>query len=401
MKKPSAARIAMGALCLCAWMALPVYAAQPSKTPAPTASPRPLVRGARGKEVKAMQRRLSELGFNVSSSNAIFAEKTVLELLKFQRINGLAETGELDAETIAVLYGDAALSATPTPPPLSAEEPMPRTASALVKFATSRVGAGYVYGSVGDLCSPWFRKQGAELYPKYKDALLHIADQWDGREVYDCVGLLKAFLSHSEGDFPREWNTNVTGATKKWLTEMGTINTMPREPGILLFQLDPEDNSYMHMGVYTGGGRCVHARGHAYGVVEDPMPQLWTHWGRASWLTYDLPAEKAVPWKPYLAAGSVALVDSSYGGDLPIRAQPRSDGAFTGARLTNLTQITIDSVPNDPAAWYWRVVTGTDRKGNTVTGYVYAKDLTVAEALPERTPLPPPAPSPTPKPKKK
>ena len=109
------------------------------------------------------------------------------------------------------------------------------------------------------------------------------------------------------------------------------------------------------------------------------MPQLWTHWGRPLWLEYDLPAEEYAEWPPYLAAGDTALVDTSFGGDLAVRAFPRSTGAYTGARLSNQSLITIDAVPEAPEAWFWRKVTTTDRKGNSVTGYVYAKDLTAIQ----------------------
>jgi hypothetical protein len=155
---------------------------------------------------------------------------------------------------------------------------------------------------------------------------------------------------------------------------------MPKEPGILLLQKDPiKRNAYHHIGLYVGEGKCVHARGHAYGVVEDPMPQLWTHWARASWLTYDLPEEN-ITWASYLGVGDLAMVDTSFAGGLSLSSLPNTKGLSMGVRAANKTVVTIEEVPdvqNDPEAFYWRRITVQDKRGRSVTGYVYAKQLTV------------------------
>lgn len=346
---------------------------------APT--PKPLQRGVTNHEVKELQSRLSELGYTVRSINATFGENTYEELKKFQGANGFKETGVLDTKTKRILYSDAAIAATPSPKPFDPADRVPRTASELIAFVQGRIGSGYVYGSSGELCDARLREARAVLYPHYAKSLLGIAAQWDGGEVYDCVGLVKAFLGRSIGEFPETWNTNVIGAAKRWMSELEPIATMPREPGLLLLQMDPETGEFMHMGVYTGNGMCVHARGHMYGVVEDPMPQLWTHWARPSWLTFDIAAEKTTYWPPYLAGGDRALVDTSYGGDLPLYTLPSaSEGRFTGVRLTNKSTIIIDDIPDEENASFWRRVTSKDRRGKSVTGYVYAKDLTALPA---------------------
>lgn len=339
-------------------------------------TPKPLQRGITSDEVKDLQYRLSELGYTVRSKNATFGKNTHEELIKFQRANDLEETGVLDAKSKRILYSDAAIAATPTPKPFDPADRVPRTASELIAFVNGRVGSGYVYGSSGELCDLRLRESRATMYPHYAKSLMGIAAQWDGVEVYDCVGLVKAFLSRSIGEFPETWNTNVIGAAKRWMSELAPIDTMPREPGLLLLQMDPDTGEFMHMGVYTGNGMCVHARGHTYGVVEDPMPQLWTHWARPSWLEFDI-TEKDSYWPPYLAGGDRAIVDTSYGGDLPLYTLPSSsEGRFTGVRLTNKSIIVIEAVPDDENASFWRRVTTTDKRGNPVTGYVYAKDLT-------------------------
>ncbi|MCL2544762.1 MAG: hypothetical protein FWE77_02455 [Clostridia bacterium] len=253
---------------------------------------------------------------------------------------------------------------------------MPRTASALVQFCQEKVGKGYVFGSSGVVGSKYLREQNAARYPKHSRALLELAPRWDGIEVFDCVGLFKAFLNRSDGPYPPKWNTNVRGAVKRWFSEMDTIDTMPREPGIMLLQLSPGTRSFTHIGVYVGNGNCVHSRGHVYGVVEEPMPHLWTHWARPVWLEFDLPAEESAPWPPYLGAGDLAQVDTSFEGALSMLDRAPSDrGTTLGVRIPNKTYVRVEGVPLNIEDSWWRQVSYTNEEGETHTGYVYAKDL--------------------------
>ena len=34
-----------------------------------------------------------------------------------------------------------------------------------------------------------------------------------------------------------------------------------------------------HTGIYIGGSLFIHAKSSADGVVMEPMPYSWTHWG--------------------------------------------------------------------------------------------------------------------------
>jgi len=337
-------------------------------------TPPPLSLGMSGKPVETLQKRLSELGYTESSDDPTFSQETHRALTMFQRANHLPETGTLDYETEQVLFGFTPIAATPRP--YTPTGRLPRTASALVHFSQDQVGKGYIYGSSGVIGSRYLREQNAKLYPSYSRALLELASKWDGIEVFDCIGLFKAFLSRSDGPFPKEWNTNVTGATKRWFTEMDTINTMPREPGILLLRRDPDTRSFSHIGIYVGNGRCVHSRGHVYGVVEEPMPNLWTHWARPSWLEFDLPAEEATPWRPYLGIGDVAMIDTSYDGALGLLDGPPSVGGKTfGVRVPNKTYVLVDGIPLHATDILFRRVVYTNEEGRTFTGYVNAKHL--------------------------
>jgi hypothetical protein len=73
----------------------------------------------------------------------------------------------------------------------------------------------------------------------------------------------------------------VSGANSQWektrYQERGKIEDMPRDKVALVFR---QDNGRMaHVGVYTGDGRVIHARGHAYGVVENMLDEVrFTHY---------------------------------------------------------------------------------------------------------------------------
>jgi len=133
------------------------------------------------------------------------------------------------------------------------------------------------------------------------------------------------------------------------------------------------------MGIYVGDGVCVHARGHRYGVVAEPMPQLWTHWARPTWLTYDLPEEPAdEAWPPYMGVGDRVLVDTASGNLLNMYARPRVRlRHFTGTRIPNYTELIIEEAPE--YAHYFRKVSTRDARGQLFTGYVFAKDLSVLD----------------------
>ncbi|MDR3050980.1 MAG: peptidoglycan-binding protein [Oscillospiraceae bacterium] len=356
---------------------------------------RPIRRKDTGSDVRALQQRLKDLGFYTGRVNGKFEDDTHTALIDFQRASGLYANGVFDSATQDVLLAPDTRPK-PTPAAVTQAPPMPRTASALINFVRGKVGMGYVYGGSGQISTPEFRGGRARLYPDQAELLRGPAREWDGMEVYDCVGLFKAFLQSSEGEYPETWHTTVNGAAQRWMAQVGPIETMPRLPGVLLLQeTKPGSGRYMHMGVYMGEGVCVHARGHAYGVVTDAMPQFWTHWAIPKWLAFDLPEEAHTPWPAYMGAGDRALVDTSTTNPLALYTKPEEKIKYrTGLRFANHTEIVIQAVPKD--APYWRIVSTVDANGVTRTGYVYAKDLSLTQPMP--LPLPPAMPTPTPVP---
>ena len=63
---------------------------------------------------------------------------------------------------------------------------------------------------------------------------------------------------------------------------------MPEKPGVLVFIHSAKTGRMEHVGVYIGGGYCIEARGHAFGVVQTALRgRGWTHWGLCPYITYD------------------------------------------------------------------------------------------------------------------
>lgn len=140
--------------------------------------------------------------------------------------------------------------------------------------ARELVGNGYIYGAKGQTCTPAFRSGQAKQYPDQIDNILRVGAKWDGKPVWDCAQLTRTVAAAAEV-------TLVSGATSQWRktawARSGTIDTLPREGFAFVYRQSGE--VMQHTGVALGNGTCIHARGTAYGVVEQSMDQYaWTHW---------------------------------------------------------------------------------------------------------------------------
>lgn len=177
--------------------------------------------------------------------------------------------------------------------------------------ALSLVGQGYIYGAKGQICSLAFRQQQAAQYPEQADNILGTGAKWDGQPVWDCAQLTRACAAEAGV-------TLVSGATSQWKQRIwrrkGTIDTLPA--GEVVFVYRQADGSMQHTGVAIGDGTCVHARGTAYGVVQQPMSgYAWTHWASPAG---DEPVTiaQAEVWAPN---GSTVNVRAEPGGSIVAR----------------------------------------------------------------------------------
>lgn len=105
----------------------------PTATPKPTATPTPTVaipsqsisKGAKGDDVKTIQRRLKELKYYTGNINGKMDDDTVKALKKFQENNGLKADGVAGKATYAILFSDSAMKKGTTPTPEASETPTP------------------------------------------------------------------------------------------------------------------------------------------------------------------------------------------------------------------------------------------------------------------------------------
>ncbi len=178
-------------------------------------------------------------------------------------------------------------------------------ASALIKLLLTRLGCGYVYGSIGETCTEDLlkRKQaqygaamGSGYYQSGGDYSKGLCARWLGRWVADCSGLIKWARKELSG----VWRDVSAQGTYDQCAEgqRGKIKTMPLIPGVAVFMYSNTKKRMTHVGLYIGNGYVIEARGVLYGVVRTKLSaRAWTHWGQLAWLDYDLPKEggKAAP----------------------------------------------------------------------------------------------------------
>ncbi len=204
--------------------------------------------------------------------------------------------------------------------------------------AIQRIGCPYVMGGTGKVCTPAYREARAAQYPLYaqkiRDNCLRLkggasscsACKWadpetgKGKLCYDCAQFVRACFDAV--DIPL-----VSGANSQWLktrfSEKGSIDQMPRDKVCMVFR---DDGGKMgHVGVYMGDGTVTHARGHAYGVVNNPLESVnLTHYGIPAGLyDDDYPTVRRGNSGEYVeilqnalnAAGITCTVDGKFGAD--------------------------------------------------------------------------------------
>ena len=89
----------------------------PDESPAPAALTTTILRyGSKGDDVKRMQERLAELGYDIGKPDGIFGKGTKATVQDFQKRNGLEADGEAGPQTLQKLYSDDAIGI-PKPEP--------------------------------------------------------------------------------------------------------------------------------------------------------------------------------------------------------------------------------------------------------------------------------------------
>jgi hypothetical protein len=183
---------------------------------------------------------------------------------------------------------------------------MSKTNKGLVKYCKAQLGNPYWYGCFGQTSSKALYNNKKKQYPSQY--------QWEcpknqiGKKVHDCVGLIKGYLwSESPTSKPKYKSSQDVSANGMYdkCKSKGKINTMPNEPGVLVFM----DN---HVGVYIGNGYVIEARGHGYGVVKTKLSERkWTKWGKCPWIEYStIKSNESHSYYPKYIGFSISIVDA-------------------------------------------------------------------------------------------
>lgn len=172
---------------------------------------------------------------------------------------------------------------------------MTKTSSGLVAYAKYQVDHGnfYWYGCVG--FRPTYqlleqkRKQYPDMYPPKKWTMESFTSQIQpDKLVFDCVGLIKAYVSAPTDDpsqpvpYNSKYDVSANGLFNLCCAT-GSIYTIPEIPGLIVWKNN-------HVGVYAGDGYVYEAQGHAQGCRKTRLDfRPFTHWGKlpSSWITYD------------------------------------------------------------------------------------------------------------------
>ena len=171
-------------------------------------------------------------------------------------------------------------------------------------WALERVGCPYIYGGTGQPCTVEYRKARAAQYPDKAEKIKRNCPRmsagaktcegcrWydealgQGMPAYDCAQL-------SRGAMEAVGIPMVSGANSQWnqtlWEDRGGIAELPRDKVCLVFRDDGGKKG--HVGVYTGDGYVIHAKGHDWGVVRQRLDEVnFTHYGIPLGLYDDQPA---------------------------------------------------------------------------------------------------------------
>ncbi len=150
----------------------------------------------------------------------------------------------------------------------------------VVTSAKSRLGDPYVFGALGQECTPENRKHYSRSdYPEIindcpvltgKASKCSQCDNY-GRHIYDCRGftyrcLKDADISISTVGATTQWNT-----TGDWLMRGETTDM----PDVVCCLFKKKGDKMSHTGLHIGDGHIIHCSGTVKTAMLD---QTWTHW---------------------------------------------------------------------------------------------------------------------------
>ena len=153
-------------------------------------------------------------------------------------------------------------------------------------------GWGYVYGTYGNvLTEDLLLDRAAACDCEVTDYMDFIRENWMGKRVADCVGLIKGYgwYDSKSGEIRVGSNGMAdVGANAMFANAeiKGTIDTIPEVPGLAVW-VDG------HIGIYIGNGETIEAANTLRGVMRSQLAgREWTHWLQIPYIKYYKESEK-------------------------------------------------------------------------------------------------------------
>ncbi|KAL0221144.1 hypothetical protein RCL1_000998 [Eukaryota sp. TZLM3-RCL] len=146
-----------------------------------------------------------------------------------------------------------------------------------------------------------------------RDNFDFIVNNWMGRRVADCSGLLKSYLwwvCNSSGKCDPKYES-ATDQNETMMfndaIEKGAISTIPDLPGVCV-------RLPGHIGYYVGNGTVIESRGTRYGVVLTQLKERpWTHWFKHRHIKYNTFAEVVKKLTPLVKNVDYLYVNAAKG----------------------------------------------------------------------------------------
>lgn len=185
-----------------------------------------------------------------------------------------------------------------------------------VARARALLGNGYIYGATGWICSLARRQQQAKQYPDQAAMILGTGAKWDGKVCWDCATFTRTVANAAGVTLPSGATSQYTKVN--WAAK-GIIDTIPAGEPVFLYR--QSGGVMQHTGFALGDGTFVHARGTAYGVVQQNMDTYaWTHWA-SPWAAENAENKEEKPMEVLYQA----TVTAASGKTVRVRREPGGD----------------------------------------------------------------------------
>jgi peptidoglycan hydrolase-like protein with peptidoglycan-binding domain len=183
--------------------------------------------GDKGDDVKALQKRLKELGYDIpGDATGYFGDITEAAVRQFQKVNKLEVDGKAGKNTRKLIFSDSAKKNTGKSVPAGKPKASKQTrVEKMLAIAKEQLGKRYV----------WSR---------------------EGPDCYDCSGLVYYVMTRM-GIHTTRFSADGFSKVPGWTN---ITKTSALKPGDLLFWRNGSSSTRIgHTGIYLGNGKFIHA----------------------------------------------------------------------------------------------------------------------------------------------